>query len=89
LVWLVSNRLRPVNKPDKRMIILGPYLSKAQPPKIPNTTPNTIEIETTPEVAVLVKLNSLSMDLKKTPKEECAPIVVAPIIRKATTTTQP
>jgi len=89
LVWLVSNRLKPINKPIKRIIILGPYLSEAQPPKIAKAQLSTIEIEKTPEVAARVKSNSLSMDVKKTPKEKRVPKIAMPIIRKATTTTQP
>ena len=89
LVWLVSNRPKPVNKPIKRTTILGPYLSEAQPPKIANTQPSIVEVETTAEVATRVKLNSLAMDLKKTPKEKRIPVIVAPAIKKAATTTQP
>ena len=73
LVWLVSNRLKPVNKPIKKRTILGPYLSKAQPPKILNIDKSNIEAEKIAEVVARVKLNSLSMDLKKIPKEVLVP----------------
>jgi len=73
LVWLVSNRLKPVNKPIKKSTILGPYLSTAQPPKILNIDKSNIETEKIAEVVARVKLNSLSMDLKKTPKEALVP----------------
>jgi len=89
LVWPVSNRLRPVNKPIRRITILGPYLSKAQPPKIVNIPPSTIKIEKIEEVAARVKSNSPSMDLKKTPKERRIPQRVVPTIKRDTTTTQP
>jgi|TARA_B100000315_G_C14229960_1_gene430459 hypothetical protein len=89
LAWLVNRRLKPVNIPIKRTIILGPYLSTAQPPKIAKTPTSTILVDKIAEVAVRVKLNSLSMDLKKTPKERCIPHRVILIIKKTTTTTQP
>ena len=73
LVWLVSNRLKPVNRPIKRITILGPYLSKARPAKKEHTPASIILADKIVEVAARVKLNSLSMDLKKTPKEKCIP----------------
>ena len=41
-VWLVSNKLRPVNIPDNRIIILGPYLSSAHPLRMQNKALITI-----------------------------------------------
>ena len=55
--------------PIKRTTILGPYLSEAQPTRTTNIIPSTIEADATAEVAARVRLNSLSMDLKKKPKE--------------------
>jgi hypothetical protein len=72
-VWLVSNRLKPVNRPIERITILGPYLSKAQPAKTADTPASSILTDKIAEVAARVKLNSLCMDLKKTPKENCIP----------------
>ncbi len=69
LVWPVSNRLKPTNKLINKTTILGPYLSRAQPPKRENIELSTMRAENIPEVAARVKLNSLSMDLKNTPKE--------------------
>jgi len=65
LVWLVSNRLKPVNRPIERITIFGPYLSKAQPAKKADTPASSILVDTTAEVAARVKSNSLSIDLKK------------------------
>jgi len=50
---------------------------------------STIQIEKNPEVAARVKSNSLSMDLKKTPKVERVPQIVVPAIKKTATTSQP
>ena len=89
LVWLVSNRLKPVNKAIKRMTILGPCLSKDQPPKEAQTPASSKLVDKIVEVTARVKLNSLSMDLKKTPKEKCTPQIVVPTTKKVATTTQP
>ena len=89
LVWLVSNRLKPVNRPIKKRTSLGPYLSKAQPPRILDRGKSNMETEKIAEVVARVKLNSLSMDLKKTPKEVLAPNRMAWITKKTLTTTQP
>ena len=89
LVWLVSNRLKPVNKPIKRITILGPYLSEAQPPKKAHILASIILVDRIVDVTVRVRSNSLAMDLKKTPKESCMPRRTVPIIRKVITTTQP
>ena len=78
LVWLVSNRLRPVNKPIRARTILGPYLSEAQPPKKAKTQPSTQVTESTPEVAVRLKPNSTASDLKKTLKDWFAPGMIIP-----------
>jgi hypothetical protein len=78
-----------VDKPIKKNTILGPYLSMAQPPKTLNTQISSIETEKTAEVIARVRLNSLSMDLKKTPKEVAVPRRVAWITKRAITTTQP
>jgi len=77
LTWLVSNKLKPVNKPIKKRTILGPYLSKAKPPKTLNTHKSSIEIEKTAEVVARLKSNSPAMDLKKTPKEVLVPKRIA------------
>ena len=89
LVWLVSNRLKPVNIPIKRITILGPYLSEAQPPKRANIPPSNTQVDKTAEVATRVKLNSPSMDLKKTPKDMRSPQRVKLTTTKADTTIQP
>ena len=89
LVWLVNSRLKPVNSPISRTTILGPYLSKDQPPRKANTPPSIMLVDAIAEVAVRVRWNSPAMDLKKTPKEKCTPMRVVPMIKKAATTTQP
>lgn len=45
--------------------------------------------ETAPEVAARLKLNSASIDLKKTPKEKRTPQRVVPTIRRVAITTHP
>jgi len=89
LVWLVSNMLKQVVKPIRRMMIFGPYLSRAHPPKTRTTQPKPIVIEITVEVIVRLRLNSAAMDLKKTPKERFIPASVAPVTKKAITITHP
>ena len=69
LVRLVRSRLKPVNKPISKAIIRGPYLSKAQPPIKAKIRLSAMWAENTPEVAARLRLNSLSMDLKNTPKD--------------------
>ncbi len=73
LVWLVSNRLTPVNRPIKKITILGPYLSKARPAKKEHTPASIRLADRIVEVAARVKPNSLSIDLKKMPKEKYTP----------------
>ena len=89
LVWLVNTRPNPVNRPINESTSLGLYLSRAQPLKKANMPPNIRLVDVIAEVAVRVKLNSLSMDLKKRPKEEYTPDRVSWMINKAITTTQP
>ena len=75
----------PINK----AVILGPYLSTAQPPTKDMVAPNTFWTENIAEVAARVKPNSLPMDLKNTPKDVRAPNITMLIAEKAATTTQP
>ena len=89
LTWLVSSRLKQIRSPIIRAMIFGPYLSKAQPPRKANKLPSTIFTDKTEEVKVRVKLNSLSIDVKNTPKEKRIPKTVVAITRKVTTTIQP
>ena len=44
-----------MNKPIRKTIIRGPYLSKAQPPKKDIRAPSSIRMEKTAEVVALVK----------------------------------
>jgi hypothetical protein len=68
-VWLVSKRLSPVKEPIRKQTFLGPYRSRAQPPKIANTQQHNMYMEKMLDVAPRVRANSFSRDLKKTPKE--------------------
>ena len=88
-VWLVSNRLKAVNEPMRKITSRGPYLSKAQPPKTLKVAPMSINREIIREVAARFKSNSLSIDLKNTPKENCIPARVVPMREKLATITQP
>ena len=72
-VWLVSSRLKPVNRPINRTTTLGPYLSRAHPAIKEDAPARSIFTDTIAEVAALVKANSLAIDLKKMPKERCIP----------------
>ena len=87
--WLVSNRLRPVSSPTMKTIFLGPYLSIAQPPTKVMMMLHTMKMEKTAEVVARLKTNSVSIDLKKTPKEKRIPHMAVLMIKKAATTTQP
>ena len=89
LAWLVSNKLTPASMPIKRITILGPYLSEAQPPQKAHILASIILVDRIVDVTARVRLNSLAMDLKKTPKESGMPRRTVPIIRKVITTTQP
>jgi len=89
LVKLVSKRLRPVNKAIIKVTFLGPYLSRAQPPIRVNIPANNIKSEKMAEVVVRVRANSLSIDLKNTPKEKRMPTKVELTINRAATTTHP
>jgi len=48
-----------------------------------------MRVEKTAEVAARVRLNSLSRDLKKTPKELPVPMITAFVMKKVITNTQP
>ena len=89
LVWLLVNKPKPVNRPIRKITILGPYLSRAQPPIKANDPQSNRLIENIADVAARVNRNSFSMDLKKMPKEFCIPIKVAAVIKKIKTITQP
>ena len=89
LVWLVNNRLRPVKIPMSRITILGPYLSIASPPPKAIKPVSSILRELIEEVKARLKTNSLSIDLKNTPKVNCMPKRAVPMIKKVITTTQP
>jgi hypothetical protein len=89
VTWLVNSKLRPANRPIRRITSLGPYLSEAQPPNIANPLLNTDFNEMIQEVAARVKWNSFSIDLKKTPNDEWIPRRMVPMVRQDTTTIQP
>ena len=89
LAWLVSKRLRAIKKPIMKTIVLGPYLSKAQPLKGAAIEPSAMRAEKTAEVVARVKLNSFANDLKKTPNEVFVPITMAYITKSTINTTQP
>jgi hypothetical protein len=80
---------RPVNNPIRKRMILGPYLSKAQPNKKAKIPESILLMEKIEEVTARVRLYSLSIDLKNTPKEEFIPYIAMPLIKKAMTTIQP
>ncbi len=69
LVWLVSNRLKPVKRPIERTTILGPYLSKAQPAKKAHTPARSILTDETAEVSARLRWNALSIDSKRHQKK--------------------
>lgn len=89
LVWLVNNRLRPANRPIRRRTIFGPYRSIASPPTKAVMPASSILTDWMEEVTARLKMNSLSIDLKKTPKEICIPKSTVPMIKKVITTTHP
>ena len=89
LVWLVNNNERPVKIPIRRITILGPYLSLVSPPPKAIKPISSILMELIEEVKARLKTNSLSIDLKNTPKVNCIPKRAVPTIKKVITTTQP
>jgi hypothetical protein len=79
--WLVNNRLKPAQVPIIRRIILGPYLSSAQPQMKAKTQPNIKYAEYIDEVSARLKANSAAMDLKNTPKVTRNPYRRVPMTR--------
>ena len=63
----------PVNKPIKKRTGLGPYLSKAQPIKKADMPESILLTEKIEDVTARVRLYSLSIELKNTPKVKVTP----------------